>query len=50
MRRLTCDSGAEGYIVRYKSQMLLALPDHPDDIEAMLTEDVTAYIKEKLNS
>lgn len=50
MRKLTCSSGAQGYIVRCKSQMLLALPDHPDDIEALLSEDVTAYIKEKMNA
>lgn len=47
MRKLSA-SGAEGYIIRYKSQMILALPDDPDTIEAMLSEDVLAYIKEKL--
>lgn len=49
MRRLSAESGAEGYIIRYKSQMILALPDSPDDIEDMLSEDVLAYIKEKLD-
>lgn len=48
MRKLSSDSGAEGYIIRYKSQMILALPDDPEDIEAMLTEDVLQYIGEKL--
>ena len=38
---------AAGYIIRYKSQMILALPDEPDAIEAILTPDLLAYIKEK---
>lgn len=50
MRKLTTDSGVEGYIIRYKSQMILALPDDPDDIEAMLSEDVLHYISEKLTA
>ncbi len=49
MRKLTADNAAEGYIIRYKSQMILALPDSPDDIEALLNEDVLQYIKEKLS-
>jgi len=48
MRRLTYGE-SEGYLIRYKSQMILALPDNPDDIEAMLSEDVLAYLKEKLS-
>lgn len=50
MRKLTAESGAQGYIIRYKSQMILALPDRPDDIASMLGEDVLAYIREKLTS
>lgn len=49
MRKLSSESGAEGYIIRYKSQMILALPDSPEEIEDMLSEEVLAYIKEKLN-
>lgn len=41
------DGGDEGYIIRYKSQMILALPDDPEAITAMLTPDLLAYIKEK---
>ena len=48
MRRITAPSGAVGYAVRYKTQMLLALPDSPDDIEAMLSPDLLRYITEKL--
>lgn len=52
MRKLTApdadEDNAEGYIIRYKNQMILALPDDPDAIEAMLTQDVLEYIKEKL--
>ena len=48
MRRITAPSGAVGYAVRYKSQMLLSLPDSPDDIEAMLSGDLLRYIGEKL--
>lgn len=52
IRRLACaDSAedAEGYIIRYKSQMILALPDDPDAIEGLITPDLLAYIKEKGN-
>lgn len=49
IRKLPAPNGAEGYIIRYKSQMLLALPDDPDAIEEMLTDDLLAYIKEKAN-
>ncbi|MBQ7219211.1 MAG: hypothetical protein IJS27_06850 [Ruminococcus sp.] len=48
MRKLSAKSGAQGYIIRYSSQMILALPDNPDDIESMLSEEVLGYIKEKI--
>ena len=48
IRSLTADSGVRGYIVRYKSQMLLALPDDPDAIEAMLSKELLRYIEEKI--
>lgn len=47
MRKLSSDSGKEGYIIRYKSQILLALPDSPQDIEAMCSEELLNFIKEK---
>ncbi len=50
MRKLSAKSGTEGYIIRYKSQMLLALPDNPGEIEEMLTDEVLAYIKDKLSN
>ena len=49
MRKLSADSGREGYIVRYKTQILLALPDSPEDITKMCGERLTSYIEEKLN-
>ena len=48
MRRVTAPSGTVGYAVRYKSQMLLALPDNPDEIEAMISDEMLRYIEEKL--
>ena len=47
MRKITAPSGSEGYIVRCKSQVLLALPDEPRDIDGILSPDLLAYIKEK---
>ena len=49
MRKLTTDSGAVGYIVRDKSQILLALPDDPEAITTMCSEELLGYIKEKLD-
>ena len=47
MRKIT--SGATcGYVVRCRNQMLLALPDSPDDIEAIISDDLLRYISEKL--
>ena len=48
MRKLSAKSGAEGYIIRYKTQILLALPDSPEDIEEMCSQVLLAYIREKL--
>ena len=51
IRRLPAPDSEEGdpagYIIRYKSQMILALPDNPDAIEGLLTDDLLAYIREK---
>ena len=47
MRRLRAESGADGYIIRYKSQILLALPDSPEDIEELCSDELLEFIKEK---
>lgn len=48
MRKISCLNGSEGYIIRCKSQMILALPDNPDEIEEMLSHNVLEYISQKL--
>lgn len=50
MRRLSSESGETGYIIKYKSQILLALPDSPEDISDMLTDDLLSYIGDKLSA
>ena len=47
MRRLKAESGSDGYIIRYKSQILLALPDSPGDIEALCSDELLDFIMEK---
>lgn len=47
MRKLRASSGAEGYIIRYKNQILLALPDTPADIREMLSDELLKFIKDK---
>ena len=49
MRKLSAKSGEEGYIIRYKTQILLALPDSPRDIEEMFSEELLKYIGEKIS-
>ncbi len=49
MRKLSTESGSEGYIVRDKNQILLALPDSPDDITEMCSEELQEYIGSKLS-
>lgn len=48
MRKLTSQNGTDGYIIRYKTQILLALPDSPEDIESMFSEELLSYIESKL--
>ena len=48
MRKITASSGHKGYIIRYKNQILLALPDSPDDVEEILSEPLLKYIVEKV--
>ena len=50
MRRLSSESGEAGYIIKYKSQILLALPDSPEDISEMLTDDLLSFIDDKLSA
>ena len=49
MRKLSTESGSEGYIVRDKNQILLALPDSPDDITEICSEELQEYIGSKLS-
>ena len=50
MRKITAASGTQGYIVRCKNQVLLALPDDPEDITSILSPDLLEYIKEKVTA
>ena len=50
MRKITASSGHAGYIIRYKNQILLALPDSPDDVEEILSDSLIKYIAEKVKS
>lgn len=50
MRKLSAESGSEGYIVRDKNQILLALPDSPDDVTEMCSDELLAYISDKLDT
>lgn len=49
MRKLTSQNGTDGYIIRYKTQILLALPDIPEDIESIFSEELLRYISDKLS-
>lgn len=49
MRKLSTESGSEGYIVRDRNQILLAFPDSPDDITEMCGEELLEYIGSKLS-
>ncbi len=49
MRKLSAESGSEGYIVRDKNQILLSFPDSPEDITEMCSEELLEYIGSKLN-
>ncbi len=47
MRKLRSSGKTSGYIIRYRNQILLALPDEPRDIDAMLSDSVLRYIEAK---
>ncbi|MEE3492608.1 hypothetical protein [Ruminococcus sp.] len=49
MRKLSAESGSEGYIIRDKNQILLSFPDSPEDITEMCGEELLEYIDSKLN-
>ena len=49
MRRLRAKNGEAGYIIRYRSQILLALPDSPQAIEEIFTQKLLDYLTEKLS-
>ena len=48
MRKITASSKKVGYVIRYKGQILLALPDSPEDIGEILSQSLLRYIREKL--
>lgn len=50
MRKISAKSGEVGYIIRYKSQILLALPDAPEVITEMCSEKLLSFISEKLTT
>ena len=43
--RKLCANDLEGYLVKYKSQAILALPDYPDAIQNMLSDSLINFIK-----
>lgn len=49
MRKLNAENGNEGYIIRDRNQILLALPDSPDDVTEMCSEELLEYISDKLS-
>lgn len=49
MRKLSAEN-SEGYIIRDRSQILLALPDDPEAITEMCSEELLKYIGDKLTS
>lgn len=50
MRRLSSQSGGEGYIVRDRNQILLAFPDNPSDVTEMCSDELLAYMSDKLGT
>ena len=44
MRKLTGKNSDDGYIVKYKNQVILALPDSPEEIKTMLDSKLLNYI------
>ncbi len=44
-KKLKNDSGNDGYILRAQNQLLVLLPDEPEQIEAVMQGPVSGYIK-----
>lgn len=44
VRKLKNPEGEDGYVIRSGKQMLVMLPDEPEQIEAALSGDASAYI------
>ena len=44
-RKLRNESGDDGYLLRAGRQLLVMLPDEPEQIEAMMSGTTAAYIK-----
>lgn len=49
-KKLKNPSGDDGYIIRADSQMLVLLPDEPEQIEAIMQGAVAEYIKTRGNA
>ncbi len=39
----------DGYIIKYNKQMIIALPDNPDEIEFILNDNFLEYLKSVYN-
>ena len=49
-KKLKNPTGDDGYIIRADSQMLVLLPDEPEQIEAIMQGAITGYIKIRGNA
>ena len=49
-KKLKNPTGDDGYVVRADSQMLVLLPDEPEQIEAIMQGAITGYIKIRGNA
>lgn len=49
-KKLKNHTGDEGYIIRAESQLLVLLPDEPEQIEAIMQGAITGYIKIRGNA
>ena len=49
-KKLKNPMGDDGYVIRADSQMLVLLPDEPEQIEAIMQGAITGYIKIRGNA
>lgn len=49
-KKLKNHTGDDGYIIRADSQLLVLLPDEPEQIEAIMQGAITGYIKIRGNA